>query len=62
MECLGVKEAGKEEPVDINTLFQIGSLTKAFTSSAMASLVDGGKMNWDDKVRPYYPDSDEFAL
>lgn len=62
MKCLGVKEAGKEDPVNFNTLFQIGSLTKAFTSTAMASLVDEGKMNWDDKVRLYYPDSDEFAL
>ncbi|HSP34930.1 MAG TPA: serine hydrolase, partial [Thermoanaerobaculia bacterium] len=34
-----------------DTLFQIGSATKAFTTTAMAMLVDEKKMNWDDPVR-----------
>ena len=36
-----------------DTLFQIGSTTKAFTTTAMAMLVDEKKMNWDDPVRKY---------
>lgn len=36
-----------------DTLFQIGSCTKAFTTTAMAMLVDEKKMSWDDPVRKY---------
>ncbi|HLJ44926.1 MAG TPA: serine hydrolase [Bryobacteraceae bacterium] len=49
----GVKEAGKPDRVDPNTIFAIGSMTKAFTTAAMSILVDDGKMNWDDPVRKY---------
>ena len=46
----GVREYGKPGKVDADTLFQIGSNTKAFTAAALAILVDEGKINWDDKV------------
>jgi CubicO group peptidase (beta-lactamase class C family) len=46
----GVRKLGDAAPVDENTLFGIGSNTKAFTSAALASLVDAGKISWDDKV------------
>jgi CubicO group peptidase (beta-lactamase class C family) len=46
----GVRKLGDAAPVDENTLFGIGSNTKAFTSAALASLVDVGKISWDDKV------------
>jgi CubicO group peptidase (beta-lactamase class C family) len=46
----GVRKLGEAAPVDENTLFGIGSNTKAFTSAALASLVDEGKISWDDKV------------
>src|SRR5271167_733004 len=46
----GVRKLGDSTPVDENTLFGIGSNTKAFTSAALASLVDAGKISWDDKV------------
>lgn len=55
----GVREVGKPERVDPDTLFQIGSNTKAFTSAALAMLVDEGKISWDDKVIDYLP---EFRL
>jgi len=51
----GVREIGKPEKVDINTLFEIASNTKAFTAAAMAILVDEGKIKWDDKVVQYLP-------
>ena len=38
----GVKKAGEAAPVDANTLFAIGSSSKAFTAAAIAILVDGG--------------------
>ena len=46
----GVRKLGDAAPVDENTMFGIGSNTKAFTSAALASLVDAGKISWDDKV------------
>jgi CubicO group peptidase (beta-lactamase class C family) len=51
----GVREYGKPGPVDADTLFQIGSNTKAFTAAALAILVDEGRIHWDDKVTDYLP-------
>lgn len=51
----GVKEIGKPDKVDANTLFAIASNTKAFTAAALAILVDEGKIKWDDKVTKYLP-------
>jgi CubicO group peptidase (beta-lactamase class C family) len=49
----GVKEFGKNDTVTADTLFQIGSTTKAFTTTAMAMLVDEKKIDWDDPVRKH---------
>jgi CubicO group peptidase (beta-lactamase class C family) len=46
----GVREVGKNEPVDGNTLFAIGSNTKAFTATALALLVQDKKISWDDRA------------
>ncbi|HKD52539.1 MAG TPA: serine hydrolase [Candidatus Acidoferrum sp.] len=46
----GVRKLGEPTPVDENTLLAIGSNTKAFTSAALATLVDEGKISWDDPV------------
>jgi CubicO group peptidase (beta-lactamase class C family) len=51
----GVRELGKTEPVDKDTLFAVASNTKAFTSAALATLVDEGKLRWDDPVTKYLP-------
>ncbi len=51
----GVRELGKPGAVDADTLFQIGSNTKAFTAAALAILVDEGKIQWDGKVIDYLP-------
>lgn len=51
----GVRELGKPEPVDKDTLFAVASNTKAFTSAALATLVDEGKLKWDDRVTKYLP-------
>jgi CubicO group peptidase (beta-lactamase class C family) len=46
----GVRKLGESTPVDENSLFGIGSNTKAFTAAALATLVDEGKISWDDPV------------
>jgi CubicO group peptidase (beta-lactamase class C family) len=53
LKGFGVRETGGREPVTADTLFAIGSTTKAFTTTAMAVLVDDGKMAWDDPVRKH---------
>src|SRR5262245_55639653 len=47
----GVRELGKPDPVDENTLFAIGSCTKAFGSATVAMLVQDGKLDWDDRAQ-----------
>lgn len=55
----GVREKGKSEAVDANTLFAIASNTKAFTAVALATLAAEDKLLLDDPVRKYLPD---FAM
>lgn len=57
--ALGSIEEGKPGPVTPDTLFPIASISKAFTTTALAMLVDEGKLAWDDPVRKYIP---EFAM
>jgi CubicO group peptidase (beta-lactamase class C family) len=55
----GVRDVENNIPVMPETLFAIGSSTKAFTAALVAMLVDEGKMTWDDPVRQHLP---EFHL
>ncbi len=52
----GVRTIGQPATVDADTLFAIGSNTKAFTAAALAVLVDEAKIHWDDRVIDYLPD------
>ncbi|WP_281298451.1 serine hydrolase [Flavobacterium limnophilum] len=52
----GIKSMLTKEKVDANTLFGIASNSKAFTTAALAMLVDEKKIKWDDKVTQYLPD------
>jgi len=51
----GVKELGKPDPVDANTLFMAASNTKGMTTLLLAKLVDENKVKWDDFVTKAYP-------
>lgn len=55
----GVLEAGKPEKVGVDTVFAIGSATKAFTAAAIGTLIDQGRLKWDDRVIDHWP---EFKL
>lgn len=52
----GARELGQSDPVDADTLFSIGSTTKAMTAAALGILVDEGKLGWDDPVRRHIPE------
>lgn len=51
----GELEIGSKRPVNSESLFAIGSASKAFTAAAMAILVDEGKVAWDDRVTDHLP-------
>ena len=51
----GVRKLGETAKVDADTIFMIGSTGKAFTTAALATLVDAGKLGWDDKVIDHMP-------
>ncbi len=51
----GVSDIKNDTPVTNQTLFGIGSTTKAFTANLISTLVDEGKMQWDDPVTKYLP-------
>jgi CubicO group peptidase (beta-lactamase class C family) len=51
----GVKKIGTSELVDSKTLFAIASNTKVFTATALAILVEEGKIEWDKPVINYLP-------
>jgi len=55
----GVRSITSNEPVTLDTGFNIGSCSKAFASAALASLVAEGLCSWDDPITRWVP---EFQL
>ena len=51
----GIKKKGLQDAVDAGTVFAIASNTKAFTATALALLVEQGKIEWDEPVIRYLP-------
>ncbi|ANF95285.1 serine hydrolase [Paenibacillus bovis] len=49
----GYADREKKTPVDSNTVFQIGSVTKSFTALAAMQLVDKGKINLHHDIQEY---------
>jgi CubicO group peptidase (beta-lactamase class C family) len=52
----GVTSVETNQKVDENTNFAIASNSKAFTTAALAILVEEGKLAWTDKVKTYIPE------
>ncbi len=51
----GTRESTRDDPVDAHTRFGIASNTKAFTATALALLVEEGRIEWDAPVIRYLP-------
>lgn len=51
----GVRNVDTNAPVNADTMFNVGSTTKAFTSAGVAMMVDQKKLDWDTPVREYLP-------
>jgi CubicO group peptidase (beta-lactamase class C family) len=52
----GERDMGKHLPVTLDTLFPMGSCSKAFTATAIALLADDGRVALDEPVRSYLAD------
>jgi CubicO group peptidase (beta-lactamase class C family) len=60
----GYRDVKRQLKVTPDTLFAIGSCSKAFTAAALGMLVDEKKLEWDKSVRTYLPElmlHDEYA-
>jgi CubicO group peptidase (beta-lactamase class C family) len=51
----GWRDLEAKQPMTADTLFAIGSTTKAMTATTLGMLVDEGKVEWDRPVREYLP-------
>jgi beta-lactamase class C len=52
----GVKEAGTQDSVDLNTVFRIGSVSKGFAAVITGMLVHKNILTWDDRVKDHLSD------
>ena len=60
----GRRDLERDLPAGADTIFALGSSSKAFTTAALAMLADEGKLDWDAPVRTYLPSfqlHDQFA-
>lgn len=58
----GVRELGKDAPMDIDTVFAIFSTTKAITSVCALQLVEEGRLKLDDPAGAYLPELDNLQV
>src|ERR1700719_506809 len=59
LRAYGLRDVEAGLPVTTDTQFLMGSVTKSFTATGLALLVDEGRMDWKKPVREYIP---EFRL
>lgn len=52
---LGVADARSRQPVDVETVFRLASLTKGIAGTTAALLVREGFIQWDEPVQPLLP-------
>jgi CubicO group peptidase (beta-lactamase class C family) len=55
LKGFGVREAGKQDPVDADTVFQLASVSKPLASTVLAALVGERVIDWDDRVTDHDP-------
>lgn len=55
MKGFGVRSVASGDPVDENTVFRIGSLSKGFAGVLTGKMVEEGLLTWDDKVQETIP-------
>jgi CubicO group peptidase (beta-lactamase class C family) len=56
MAAVGTRAAGGPEPVTVDDLWHIGSITKGMTATAVARLVERGALSWSTTVSQALPE------
>ena len=52
----GALDQGDSRPLNGDTIFEIGSVTKVFTALALADMVEHGQVSLTDPISKYLPD------
>jgi CubicO group peptidase (beta-lactamase class C family) len=55
MKGFGVREEGKDKAVDVDTIFQLASLSKPLASTVVAAIVGEGAESWDSRIADMDP-------
>ena len=55
LKGFGRRDAGKADPVDADTVFQIASLSKPVSATVVAALVSDGVVGWDSRIADLDP-------
>lgn len=55
----GTHGAGRKTPVDTDSLFHLGSCTKAMTATLAATFVEEGKLAWDATLVDVFPEFED---
>jgi CubicO group peptidase (beta-lactamase class C family) len=53
--AFGLADVGQNRPATVDTIYQVGSLTKTFTATLLCALRDDGKLRLDDPVSQFLP-------
>jgi CubicO group peptidase (beta-lactamase class C family) len=59
LQAFGVRQVGKPEAVDVDTVFQLASVSKPLAATVVSVLVSDGKVSWESRIRDIDPG---FAL
>lgn len=59
-EAVGMRDKERGLPMERNSMFRMASNTKPVVATAVAQLVEEGKLSYDDLVREYIPEWDNY--
>jgi CubicO group peptidase (beta-lactamase class C family) len=57
----GMADLEHDVPITLDTVFEVGSVSKQFTAAAVLLLARDGKLSLDDRVRKYIPEMPDVA-
>jgi len=58
----GVEDINTKKPIDANTLFNVGSISKTFVAFGILQLAKENKLSIDDDINKYFPDFKDSLL
>ena len=58
--ALGFRDPEDTLPITEDSIFQLASVTKTFTASAVMLLVREGKLGLEDKIVKYFPELEKY--